>query len=131
MKGIFYLFIMLSLAALSSCKKDEPIRDPLLRNSDVSACGVKDPVNNLGWLKKIVLEAKKDGSDKYLIIRMADYNGDTYFNSRFPFSSCMGCNIRDCSGNRIDPQNFTIEQKTELMQALNGEKSVVLWGNWH
>lgn len=131
MKKLFYLFLIASVPAFYSCKKDKPIVDPLLRNSEASACGVKDPVNNLGWLKKIVQNAKKEGTDKYVIIRMVDYNGETYFESWLPYSSCMGCNILDCKGRRIDSQNLTSQQRLELIQALNGEESVVLWGNWH
>jgi len=128
MKKLLYLFVISSLAAFSSCKKDKPIEDPLLRNPEASACGVKDPVNNLGWLKKIVQEAKKNETDKYLTIRMAEYNGETYFDSWLSYSSCWGCVIYDCGGSLITSQNFTARQKEELLQALNGESAVTLWG---
>lgn len=128
MKKLFYLLMMSFLAAFSSCKKDERIVDPLRLNSEASACGVKDPVNNLKWLKKIIQEAKKDKNDQYLVIRMVDYDGDTYIESRLPYSSCMGCNIFDCKGNRIDSPGFTTPQRLELVQAMNGDESIVLWG---
>ncbi|ODS82443.1 MAG: hypothetical protein ABS46_08870 [Cytophagaceae bacterium SCN 52-12] len=128
MKKLLYLFVISSLAAFSSCKKNEPIKDPLLRNPEASACGIKDPVNNLGWLKKIVQEAKKSETDKYLTIRMAEYNGDTYFESWLSYSSCMGCIIYDCGGSVIKSQNFTTQQRQELLQAMRGESAVTLWG---
>ncbi len=127
-KYYFYLFAILSLAAFSSCKKDKPMKDPLLRNSEASACGVKDPVNNLGWLKKIVQNHKKEGTDRYLIIRMADYNGETYFDTALGYSSCLLCNIVDCTGSRIDWQNFTPQQKEELRSALLKDESIVMFG---
>lgn len=124
MKKLFYLFVIASLVVFSSCKKDKLIKDP----SKVSACGVKHPINNLRWLNKIVQDAKKEGTDKYLSIKMAKYNGDTYFHSMLSYSSCWGCIIYNCDGSNVRLQNFTDEQKTELMQALNSKESVVLWG---
>lgn len=129
MKGLsYYLFLILFLAAFSSCKKDKPIADPLQGNSDVSACGVKDPVNNLAWLKKEILEARKGGTDKYLIVTMAEYNGETYFNSQLAYSSCWVCNIVDCGGNRPDLQHLTKQQREELMAALSWPVGTVVWG---
>lgn len=128
MKKLSCLLVMLSLVAFSSCKKDKRIIDPLRLNSEVSACGVKDPVNNLQWLKEIVQEAKKDGSDKYLTITKADYNGNTYFDSWLGYSSCWKCSIFDCGGNRVEKKNFTQQQWGELTQALDGKEAEIVWG---
>ncbi len=128
MKKLFYLLMMSFLVAYSSCKKEDRIIDQLGLNSEATACGVKDPLNNLGWLKKIVQDAKKGGADRYLTISMVDYNGGTYFESWLGYSSCMGCAIYDCGGRTIDFQSITSQQRSELIQALRGDESTVLWG---
>lgn len=76
---------LLFLTAVLSCKKD--IANP---SADIEICGVKDPINNLAWLKKLVEEAKRNNEEDMLRITAFTYQGKTYINQYKMIWSCIG-----------------------------------------
>ncbi len=119
MRTIHYV-LLLTLSLAVSCKKDERV--------DISACGVKDPVNNLPWLKEMVDEAKRAGTANITTIRKFEYKGNAYFTYYQAHLSCMNCIIFDCSGERVTPGAlFTEEEYQELAGESYGPSAILVW----
>ncbi|ODS82444.1 MAG: hypothetical protein ABS46_08875 [Cytophagaceae bacterium SCN 52-12] len=117
----YYLVVLLLPFIFSSCKKGTS-------SPAISACGVKDPVNNLSWLKEIIDEAKRDGTASITTIKKFEYEGDTYFTYYQAYQSCMNCIIFDCSGARVIPgAHFAAEEYQELAGESYGPSAVLLW----
>ena len=120
MKRLCVLLGILSLL-LSGCKDNHS-------QENLSACGVKDPVNNVSWLKQLVEEARQEREDSYLTIRMFDFEGQTYFSYYKSYMSCIGCVIYDCNGTRFDFAGFSAGKQQDMIAAIFDENSVVIWG---
>lgn len=117
----YYFVVLLLPFIFFSCKKKT-------LSPTISACGVKDPVNNLPWLKEIVDEAKSTGTASTMTIKKFEYEGNTYFNYYEAHLSCMNCVIFDCSGERVIPGAlFTDEEYQELTGELYGPSVVLVW----
>lgn len=117
-----YYFVALLLPLIfSSCKTKT--HSPV-----VSACGVKDPVNNLPWLKQKVDDAKSAGTAGMMTIKKFEYKGNAYFHYYEAHMSCMYCIILDCSGEQIIPGAlFTEEEYRELAKESSGSSAAFLW----
>ncbi|MCE6991727.1 hypothetical protein [Dyadobacter sp. CY323] len=113
--------LILLLALMLSCKDKSP-------GSSLELCGVKDPVNNLNWLKALVDEAKtKDPS--YTTIVAVTVKGETLINYYVSIMSCIGCISYHCDGTRFDMSVLSQEESKQYQEDIWGEKGrrVVLW----
>lgn len=88
--NIILLFIMLSLIG---CKDDN--------NEDKNLCYVKNPINELPWLKKIVDEQSTNYCNK-IVIKNYRYNDKNGFLINYCIDCTEGLSIYyDCTGNVI------------------------------
>lgn len=86
--------ILLILLSLIGCDQEN-------NNKDENSCYVKNPINELAWLKKIVDEQSTNNCNK-MIIKNYKYNDK----DGFLIDYCVGCadglsTYYDCSGNVI------------------------------
>ena len=71
MRKYYFVALLLPLV-FYSCKTKT-------HSPGVSACGVKDPVNNLPWLKQKVDDAKSAGTAGKINIKKCENKGKGYF----------------------------------------------------
>lgn len=123
MKLNFYAAVALVAVCLGACKKND---DP---GRNISACGVRDPARNLGWLKEMIEEEKKRSSGMFPVIRMFEYKGEAYFDYSNSLMSCIVCNIYDCSGNQMTPADVFTDDKEYpgFIETARGSSAVVIW----
>ncbi len=118
---IIHYVLLLTLFLTVSCKTKT-------HSPEVSACGVKDPVNNLPWLKQKVDDAKSAGTVSMLTIKKFEYKGNTYFHYYEIYMSCLYCIFFDCSGEQIIPgELFTEEEYKEFTKELFGPSVTFVW----
>ena len=90
-------FIFILVISITAC---EPEKAPLV-------CGGEDPLNDLPWLKEMVVEYEQY-KDSYLV--QADLHGNTVF---FFGSCCTACNWAiipyDCDGGQLKIANLKFE----------------------
>lgn len=116
---IFFALLLVTYT-LAACKKDEA--------ASVSACGVRNPARNLPWLKKLLDEERKNGTDTGLRITAFQYKGTTYFNYYQTYMSCVLCHVYDCSGNILGTGGVIGEEEYQgFFKAAAGPSSVVVW----
>jgi hypothetical protein len=115
MKKLIF-FISLSLLTLVGCEKN--YERTIWINPNVECCGVKDPLNNLKWLK----ESSK--FDEYNAGEPTDYNFIFLFRNNETqkdhivinrYSRVSWVNIYDCEGNYIDGGHCSIQNQTKFM----------------
>ncbi len=117
----YYLIALLLPLIFSSCKTKT-------HSPEVSACGVKDPVNNLPWLKQKVDDAKSAGTASMLTIKKFEYKENTYFHYYEAIMSCTNCVIFDCSGEQVIAGDlFTEEEYKEFTKELFGPSATFVW----
>ncbi|WP_343487706.1 hypothetical protein [Allomuricauda sp. d1] len=70
-----FLVFIAALLSLSSCSDDDD------STSETAACGVGNPVEDLGWLQAEIIdrEANPTEDTKYCYIEQAELNGQTVF----------------------------------------------------
>lgn len=114
---------VLLLFSLLSCDKND--LSPENAALAYSACGVKDPANELPWLKEIIHKAE-NGPDKFSdagTVQLITYQGQSYFIYQKYVMSCMACLVYDCQGNKLD-----ILSRPELHMAIiehMSEKNII------
>jgi hypothetical protein len=94
------LFLVASIVVSCNTNTISPEESALLH----TACGVKDPLKELSWLKTIIDQAE-NGPDRFSYagtIQMVAYQDQTYFIYQRYIMSCMACLIYDCQGNQLD-----------------------------
>lgn len=89
-----YLFYLITFFA---CRNDEAL----------TLCNSEDPVNNLPWLKSATSDIQSDPKYVSVVISVFEYQGKTIFNIYDMISSCAYCDLRDCSGKKYTPSNFS------------------------
>ena len=126
MKNHFWTYFLL-LGFLFCCKKDDPEK--------IGPCGVKDPVNELPWLKKQIQQFVTHPSypmDSNVAIFSSFYQGERVFwiwsVSLIPIRS-----YKTCSGEQkyipvFTPQDAETQNFLKLMQQVNVDCSLVIWG---
>lgn len=121
MKKTFALLLLLTICiGTGSCKKNSVDR--------ITACDVKDPANNLPWLKKMLEEDKAKNQDQFLIVKAAEFKGQTVFNYQLIWMSCLACVNFDCEGKPLDIGSFTQDERNELSDAIFKHSRVVFKG---
>ena len=88
-------------------------------NPDVECCGVKDPLNNLGWLK----ETSK--FDEYNEAPQTDYNYIFLYRNKLTYKDYIVVNyyysriswviIYDCKGNLIDGGGYSLLKREQIV----------------
>ncbi|HEV7379533.1 MAG TPA: hypothetical protein VGN64_07050 [Dyadobacter sp.] len=121
MKLIHYCLIVLVLSG--SCKNKTP------KVAVVDACGVEDPVRNLGWLKGRINEAKASKTDQFLKAVLVNIDGKQVINCQFEYMACVGCYAYNCDGSPFDISKLTDAERTSFYENVWGEKGIrtVLW----
>ncbi len=89
-----FLFLLLIFLA---CDKEKTI----------TLCNPEDPVNHLPWLKRATSDTQSDPKYISIVISVFEYQGQTIFNIYDMISSCAYCDLRDCSGQKYTPSNFS------------------------
>lgn len=87
MKSAKYLLPLICILAFAACKK---------KSSNVTACGIEDPVKNLAWLKDSVNSAK--GGNHTGTVNLRRHEGRDYLNIQLDIQSCLFCQIYNCDG---------------------------------
>ena len=115
MKKLIF-FILLVLLTLVGCEKN--YERTVWVNPDVECCGVKDPLNNLEWLKELYSVYKDSYFSKTKELRKPEFfflfqNGITQENfvvidTQGEYSSWI--HIYNCSGNQIDGGKYDYHQ---------------------
>ena len=97
-KIIFILFINLFVY---SCK-DEYI-EPF---NKISACGKEDPLNEIGWLHKKIMESKDPAKLNFISkVMLKKYNGKDVFIIQYPLKSVL-YEYYGCSGDIIKMEDI-------------------------
>lgn len=119
MKNLLLFFFLIFIF---SCK-DKTV------SSGLEACGVKDPVRNLPWLKAMIEKAKADKQANMLTITVGRIGGEVVFDYYLSYMSCIGCIVYHCDGSRLDPKRYTVAELTELSRSIRGEgmERQVIW----
>ena len=94
----FALLALFCLLILSSCKKK-----PVIGQYSVCHCGVDDPLNDLHWLNKMVLQFESMRGEYKASVAICTYDSTS---QGFLITDCEDCPDRgldfiDCHGNRL------------------------------
>ena len=112
----FIFFISLSLLILVGCEKR--YERTIWVNPDVECCGVKDPLNNLEWLKE------SSRFDEYIDRSSSDYNFIFLFRNIETqknhivvnyYSRVSWVSIYDCEGNLIGGGGYSILKRVQIV----------------
>ncbi|KAA0989062.1 hypothetical protein [Dyadobacter aurulentus] len=114
----FLITLLISL----SCKDENPA-------SKLTACGVKDPIRNLPWLRELMDKAKADKQEDMLTITLVEIGGEQVINYSLLHMSCIGCVAYHCDGSRLDWENYSQEELKEFQENIWGDKGkrIILW----
>ena len=90
---------MLVLILAFSCGKDDPVSK--------NACDVKNPAEDLPWLKTIIQSWEANGALlEYMYVQQGTYQGQTVF---LPGSCCPFCDfffpVYNCDGQEVTIEN--------------------------
>ncbi|MDR7127748.1 hypothetical protein J2X69_000076 [Algoriphagus sp. 4150] len=86
-------------------------------NHDPSiACGVRDPIENIAWLRQWAEESANHSDAEYSYIKQANYKGERVFfwGSCNP-ASLWALVLRDCSGNPIEGEYTFDDLKNQVV----------------
>lgn len=108
-----YIFVTLLILGLA-CKKQA--------NNPANVCGVKDPINNLLWLKIKVdeLKSQQPSPGEVMAIRL---EGQDFLNVRLMIQSCYPCGLYTCSGKPLSYEQDSLVIK-KIMNNLNDLKVI-------
>ncbi|WP_031527512.1 hypothetical protein [Dyadobacter crusticola] len=120
MKKTLPLLLLLLLAL--SCKEKKVAKN-------VEACGVRDPIHNLPWLRDLVEKAKQNKEANVMTISLVQLRGEPVINYTLSYMSCMGCYNFHCDGTRVDMGIYTEAEIREFQKNVWDEKGsrIVLW----
>ncbi|WP_345267417.1 hypothetical protein [Nibrella viscosa] len=113
MRPVALLLICLGLLT-GACRQDKTIA----ASKNVRACGVKDPANNLPWLRQRISDIKQGKEAAITTITMITLNNQDYFNIYMSYMSCIGCLIYRCDGTQVDQSKLTNAERMEIMRKL-------------
>ncbi|GGB82737.1 hypothetical protein [Dyadobacter sediminis] len=113
---------VLIVCSLLSCK-DNTV------SSNVSACGVNDPIRNLPWLKNLIEKAIDDKEANMLTVTLLEFKGRPILNYSTLYMSCYGCINYECDGSRVDISKFPEQELKEFQALINDTsgKKTILW----
>jgi hypothetical protein len=109
--ALTFLAILLLIA---SCNKNDAVP---------TACGVRDPVNNLPWLNQKI-KTFQSGYGPVALYQYA-YNDTNVFVFYSPVQSCLECESYGCSGNKIYWTDY--RKQTEFMDKRRSKR--LIWRN--
>ncbi|WP_266364812.1 hypothetical protein [Tellurirhabdus rosea] len=116
------LFLALSLLTAALSCRDE---DSLTRHL---ACGVRDPLNNLPWLKAQMDDARQKKEENITTVVATEFKGQQYIRVYKMYMSCSFCALYTCDGNPVDMSGLsTADQQALIKQVTEGQKQVTLW----
>ncbi|CAG4999236.1 hypothetical protein DYBT9275_02184 [Dyadobacter sp. CECT 9275] len=118
------LVLFLILFTIVSCKDKSP-------GAGVEACGVKDPAQNLPWLKDMIEQSAASKEKGFLKVTLVNLRGEQVFDFAVIYMSCIACQVYHCDGTRVDISKYTPAEIMELQQNVRGEngKRTVVWSN--
>ena len=100
----------MSLSLLTgACRQDKTIA----ASKNVRACGVKDPANNLPWLRQQISDIKQGKDAAITTITLITRNNEALFQIYRSYMSCNICQLYRCDGTLLDMSKLT---NTELME---------------
>ncbi|WP_234734643.1 hypothetical protein [Tellurirhabdus bombi] len=111
LKSLFvpiFLVVVISL----SCKKESDL-------SPKEACGVRDPLNNLKWLRKKMDQLRQDKEEAITTVILIKVNGQSYIQIYKSYMSCSYCTLYTCEGDPVINQPMTQPFVQELMNPAN------------
>ncbi|GAA4405699.1 hypothetical protein GCM10023187_24360 [Nibrella viscosa] len=79
---------------------------------------MKDPANNLPWLRQRISDIKQGKEAAITTITMITLNNQDYFNIYMSYMSCIGCLIYRCDGTQVDQSKLTNAERMEIMRKL-------------
>jgi hypothetical protein len=125
-----FLILLVVLFAFS-CKKDSVNADSEdeAKGAKVDVCDIKDPVNELPWLKKIIEDVKAKKEQNITTITLVEVKGRPVFNYYVSYMSCIGCISYYCDGSRLDMSSYSQEELREYQDNIwgTGGKRKVIW----
>jgi len=112
------LICLLLIIGAVSCKK----KTTLDVNKDLTACGVKDPLNNLGWLNAEFKLLKGDANTSGIILY--NYNGSEVIEIQDAVFSSTNQHQYYCDGIKLnldEPSDFNkFKQERKLISVMYG-----------
>jgi len=90
---VFILFVLITI----SCNEEEALQ----------ICNTENPVNNLKWLADFIEKVKFDPKYVSVTISVFEYQDQTVFNIYDVIQSCLYCDLRNCSGQKYTPTDFS------------------------
>ncbi len=117
MKKLIF-FISLFLLTLMGCERN--YERTIWINPDVECCGVKDPLNNLEWLKE------SSRFDEYIDRSSSDYNFIFLFRNKETqknhivvnyYSRVSWVTIYDCEGDYIDGGHYSLQNQPKFVKS--------------
>ena len=114
----FLIILLISL----SCKDENPA-------SKLTACGVKDPIRNLTWLRDLIDKARADKQEDMLTVTLVEIGGEPVINYSLLHMSCIGCVAYHCDGSRLNWENYSQEELKKFQENIWGDKGkrIILW----
>ncbi len=98
--AVITLFLLIGV---SGCNKEEPN----CKNSELTACGIKEPQKNIEWLSKLIAKAENDKTGNYWgTIWLEKYKGNDVFVTDMALGSGgIMYYYFDCQGNAFVPES--------------------------
>ena len=122
-------FISLSLLILVGCDKqpsEHNYERTIWTNPDVECCGVKDPINNLEWLKDIYNtwfnQQLQYSSYEYIFLFKNDSNSTDFIVKKTKMGEQPWFGLYECNGTFIDGGIFLEKQLTNKILKNKSEK---------
>jgi hypothetical protein len=109
------LTLVLLLSTLAACMKEETLQS-------AAVCGVSNAAQNLPWLNKRITEDPNAG---LLSVYYQEVEGQTVLIVQPSLSSCAYCELYTCTGERINLESRTEEERRRFREALMKEPKLL------
>ena len=116
MKKLIFIIALFTLISLVGCEKK--YERTIWINPDVECCGVKDPINNLEWLKEFYdmrfnqYEQFKSSSYEYIFLFRNDSNSIDYIVRQSNMGEYSWFGLYECNGTLFDSGIFVDDLST-------------------
>ena len=129
MKKLIFIIAIFALISLVGCEKK--YERTIWVNPDVECCGVKDPLNNLEWLKELYdmrfnqYEQLKSSSYEYIFLFKNDSISIDYIVRKSNMGKHTWFGLYECNGTFIDGGVFYNETLINKILDSNYEKQQI------